>query len=334
MARRLTRSVNVARVISSLTHPSSWGYWSRRARRFRNDTRLPEPIVSSAPMVRCREIAESDLEGVINLLTRGFGHSRDRSFWENAVRSLQEHCTPPGLPRFGYLLDNNGASVGVLLMISSARLIDGVVSVRCNHSSLYVEPSFRSFAPLLIRRAERRKDVTYLNVTPSPHTWSMVEAQGYKRFSNGMFVAVPTLRYSWPYARTQVREATAEICWDARLQPFEKDLLMAHAKYGCVCVTCEFKGNLHLFVFKIRRKFKVPLAHLIYCRNQKDFIALAGPLGRFLGRRGIAFVILDSDGPVPGLVGRYFSLGPKYWKGPDPPHLGDLAYTELAMFGF
>jgi hypothetical protein len=34
------------------------------------------------------------------------------------------------------------------------------------------------------------------------------------------------------------------------------------------------------------------------------------------------------------LIGRYFDATmPKYFKGPDRPRLGDLAYTEAAMFG-
>ena len=45
-------------------------------------------------------------------------------------------------------------------------------------------------------------------------------------------------------------------------------------------------------------------------------------------------IIVDSNGPISGLLGKYFDgVAPKYFKGPSPPRLGDLAYTELAMFG-
>jgi hypothetical protein len=44
--------------------------------------------------------------------------------------------------------------------------------------------------------------------------------------------------------------------------------------------------------------------------------------------------IIDSNGPIPGLIGKYFgNQAPKYFKGPDRPSCGDLAYTEAAMFG-
>jgi hypothetical protein len=42
----------------------------------------------------------------------------------------------------------------------------------------------------------------------------------------------------------------------------------------------------------------------------------------------------DANGPVPGLVGKYLAEhGPKYFKGPVQPTLGDLSYTELVILG-
>jgi hypothetical protein len=44
-------------------------------------------------------------------------------------------------------------------------------------------------------------------------------------------------------------------------------------------------------------------------------------------------VRIDSNGPIPGLIGT-FQLGadPRYYKG-SKPRLGDLAYTHLAICG-
>jgi hypothetical protein len=50
--------------------------------------------------------------------------------------------------------------------------------------------------------------------------------------------------------------------------------------------------------------------------------------------RGRPVIILDADGPIAGLAGRYFAdTTPKYFRGPAAPRLGDLAYTEAALFG-
>ena len=53
-----------------------------------------------------------------------------------------------------------------------------------------------------------------------------------------------------------------------------------------------------------------------------------------LARRGLPFVIIDANAPMPGLAG-WYSHGdmPKYFKGPQRPRLGDLAFTEYAVMG-
>jgi hypothetical protein len=44
--------------------------------------------------------------------------------------------------------------------------------------------------------------------------------------------------------------------------------------------------------------------------------------------------MIDANGRLSGLAGIYVKgVLPKYYKGPVPPSLGDLAYTETALFG-
>jgi hypothetical protein len=78
----------------------------------------------------------------------------------------------------------------------------------------------------------------------------------------------------------------------------------------------------------------MPCAQLIYCGDIGDFVRFAGPIGRYLARRGKPLVIIDSNGAIPGLVGT-FRPGSmtKYFKGPQRPRLGDLAYSEYAVLG-
>jgi hypothetical protein len=84
----------------------------------------------------------------------------------------------------------------------------------------------------------------------------------------------------------------------------------------------------------LRKAGIVPYAYLAYCRQLEEFVRFAGSLGRFLARYGCLLVVVDSNGPVKGLAGAYFDGTPKYFKGPNQPHLGDLAYSERVMFGF
>jgi hypothetical protein len=82
----------------------------------------------------------------------------------------------------------------------------------------------------------------------------------------------------------------------------------------------------------------VPYARLIYCRDPGEFLRFAGPLGRFLLRHGIPLVAISANEPIHGIFkylifGKYLERWPKYFKGPDRPRVGDLAYSEVALFG-
>ena len=107
---------------------------------------------------------------------------------------LAAHATPPGAPRYGYMLDGGHGPIGVVLLVSSIRPTGHGALVRSNFSSWYVEPAFRSYASLLISQAIRHKDVTYVNLTPVAHTRPILQAQGYDCYARGLFVAAPALR--------------------------------------------------------------------------------------------------------------------------------------------
>jgi hypothetical protein len=286
----------------------------------------------AVPKIRCREIGAADLAGVVDLLVRGFPH-RPRGFWLRALGRLAKHAMVAGLPKYGYLMDSDGVPVGVILMIFS-RIGAGLASsIRCNVSSWYVEPAFRSYASALVARALRHKDVTYLNITPAPHTRVTVEAQGFARYCNGIFVALPTL--STPSAPAPATILQAHARPDALFDPGEHDLLLDHAAYGCTSLWCVSGERAYPFVFRPRRvKAMVVCTQLIYSASVETFVRFARPLGRYFALRGRPLVIIDANAPIPGLVGKYLDgRMPKYFKGPDRPRVGDLAYTEAAMFG-
>jgi hypothetical protein len=297
-------------------------------------------LTSAPTKIRCRRIEDADADNVVALLTRGFAARRPRRFWERVIETLATRAAPPDAPRYGYLLESDGAAVGAILQIFSTPRAGGTdagddekATTRCNVSSWYVEPAFRGYAPLLVSQALKQKGVTYLNISSVAHTRPIVEAQGYLRFSNGVFVALPCL--SRPPAGIEARVITADVQPQAPLEEHERDLLRDHAGYGCMSLWCETPERAYPFVFRERRvKGLVTCAQLVFCRDVADFVRFARPLGMYLARRRRPLVILDANGPVRGLVGKYFDEAmPKYFKGPAPPRLGDLAYTETALFG-
>jgi hypothetical protein len=278
---------------------------------------------------RCRQIVDSDIGNAIMLLKSGFPH-RSCEYWSQALDRLANHLTPAGMPKYGYLIESAGAPVGIILLISSSIQQGDWTEVRCNLSSWFLEPEFRTHASLLIFQATRKKEVTYLNISPASQTLPIVEAQGFSRYSDGRFVArtFPPVR-----KRAQVRIVGADVNPNAPFEAFERDLLLAHARYGCISIWCVTSERAYPFVFIPRlAKRTIPCAQLIYCRHIGHFIQFVQPIGSYLAMRGKLFVLIDSKGPIRGLAGRYLGgIAPKYYKGPVLPRVGDLAYTEAVI---
>src|SRR5438309_8789857 len=158
-------------------------------------------MLAPPPQIRCRQIAVTDTGRIVDLLTGAFGRrftngfrGRSRDFFVRALDRLSKHPTPPGFPKYGYVLESEGALVGTLLLIYSSVIVDGEPKVRCNVCYWYVDPAFRSHASMLVSLALKHKQVTYTNLSPAPHTLPILEKQGYKRYCSGRFFSIPALR--------------------------------------------------------------------------------------------------------------------------------------------
>jgi hypothetical protein len=292
------------------------------------------------PSTKVRFITDADVPAAIDLLTRGYGSGhepgpvRSRSFWEEIFSCLGRRALPAGgLPRYGYVIDSDGELVGILLLIFSTVWEDGNAKLRCGGSGLYVEPAFRLYAALLLRKASSDfKEATVLNLTPAEHTFPVIEAMSYVRYCGGIFASVPLFSAAARESPVSVVDVHAEL--GVPFDPHDRDLLIEHADCGCASLWCVTPQGAYPFVFRIRRMRGVPCAQLVYCRDVDDFVRFARPIGVFLARSWGFFVLLDAKGPVHGLVGKYFAgKVNRYFCGSDRPRLGDLAYTEISLFG-
>ena len=267
--------------------------------------------------VRCRQIAETDLDGLADLLARGFP-ATDRDYWTRGFARWRSMAPVEGVPRFGYLLDNGLAPVGVLLLISSQRT-DAILT---NLSSWYVEPAFRAHSVPLVQMATKLKHVTYLNASPAPHTWPTLQAQGFAPYNHGR---------SAVFALPGRGRVGSDIPGDLP----EAQLLADHRAWGLTCVTVERDGIVSPFVFRPRRLDRpAPLAmlDLMFCRGMNDFSRCAPALARHFLPRGFAGFLVD--GRPRGRLHHYVEgKEPRWFKGPHRPTLGDLAYTEKVVFG-
>jgi hypothetical protein len=289
-----------------------------------------------AQKLRCREIADTDIAAVADLLTRGFV-GRSRQYWLQGLHRQAVREVPNGYPRFGYMLDYDGRAVGVLLLLYSSRIDGGETTIQCNLSSWYVDPAFRNYAPLLTRIAQRHQEVTYLNISPATWTWPIIETQGFNSYCSGLFFSIPAL--SRVRSGTTIETISADTNAVEGLPAAEVELLTRHAHYGCLSLVCRTPGGgafpFILLPVRIRRGWIAPPAmQLVYCRDIEEFVDCAGAIGRALIRHGKISVILDANGPVAGLAGIYSGArGRKYFKGPHRPRLADLTDTELVLFG-
>ena len=179
----------------------------------------------------------------------------------------------------------------------------------------------------------QNENVTYVNVSPAPHTLPLLQLQGFSRYCNGQFfAATATLRSFGGRGEriVPVREDDG-----VQSATHERELLVAHAGFGCMSLWSVADEQAYPFVLR-RRLVKgcIPCAQLIYCRSIDEFVRFFRPIAGYLARRGIPLVMMDSNGRIPGLIGMYIDgFLPKYFKGASSPRLGDLAYTESALFG-
>ncbi len=283
--------------------------------------------------VLCRPINDEDIDAVIACLQRGFPE-RPRSYWERALERMGLRPAIDDHPRYGHALIVEGELVGVLLQIFSRR--DGATggSIFCNLSSWCVDKQHRGHSAMLHLTSVKRKEVTYLNISPAAHTRKTIEAFGFRRFSEGQIVLAPILSA----ARRKVRVVAfaAQGPEAALLTQNERQILAEHAAMGCRAIVCLEDGLAYPFVFQPRAVVRnlIPCPQLIYCRDVSEFVRFANPIGRHLLFRSGPFCLVDATEHLPGLVGWFFSGRiPKYFKGPVPPGLGDLAYTELVILG-
>jgi hypothetical protein len=284
---------------------------------------------------RVREILESDLEAIGDLLTGGFVH-RSRDYWMRGLQRQSARSLPAGAVRYGYLLENQGKPVGCLLLIYASKSIDGETATFCNVSSWYVDPAFRNYAALFASMTQKRKDVTYFNVTPAVPTWPILEAQGFVPYCRGLYFSVPALARSG--RGINIEAVAPDTPLIAGLPGADLDMLKRHAEYGGLSLVCHTAAGPLPFIFLPLRKRRgiipLPGMQLGYCRSMADYLNCAGAIGRYLLRRGKPVIIIDANGPVAGLPGVYTEArGRKYFRGPHRPRLGDLADTELAIYG-
>ena len=283
--------------------------------------------------VRSREINNSDLLPLAEFLGRGLGYSS--RYYSQILDRLAERPALTGFPRYGYLLESGNNIVGAIVLIFTEIRLTDVRTIRCHVTAWCVDPHYRTFGAIFFSKALNHKGVTYLNISARPSALPFLKLHGFSKYASGQFVAFPALSAAFTSSAEQVDVVGIDTTPTGRFDPFEHELLLTHEKYGCLCLWCVTSGRTYPFAFH-ERYFKgfLPGVQLVYCRDVEDFVRFVAPIGLFLAARRKFLVRIDSNGPIRGLVGRYFDgMEPRYYKGVKP-RLGDLAYTQTVMAPF
>jgi hypothetical protein len=297
----------------------------------RHIVNLPSTI-GSTPGVVCRTLEVGDLESVEKCLVRHFPE-RPPTLWRIGLGRLTDREAVAELPRFGYCLAAGDEIVGVLLQLYSMRKLASGTQTLCHLSSWCVDENYRAMAPILSIAATKRKDVTYVNISPAAHTRRAIEALGFKRYSHGQMIFAPML--------SRRRKAARIVGWakgseaEKSLPEIDREILERHDTFGCRVFVGVLDGATYGFVTAKTRvlRGRLPCERVVYCRDTATLAKFAGGIGAYLATRGVFFCLVDTNEPIDGLIGRFVEdREPKYFKGPTLPTLGDLAYSELAVF--
>ena len=283
--------------------------------------------------VVCRPIEECDVPAVLDCLVRGFPE-RGRDYWAHGLERLAGLAPVGDYPRYGRVLEVDGAIVGVMLQMFSTREDAEGGAPRCNLSSWCVDPDYRGYGHALHARSVARREVVYLNISAAPHTVAALKAVGYRRYSEGQFLFAPLLSRGAADARVvEFSDASPQA---QALSPADRRLLADHAGFGCLALIGMKDGAATPLVFQKRTiwRERIPCLQVIYCREPRDLVTFSGALGRVLARRCHFLCVLDAGGTVPGLVGRFLrGRELRYYKGASAPRPCDLAYTEIVVLG-
>lgn len=275
--------------------------------------------------MKIRPIEETDLTAVEAMLSEGFPR-KPAAYWRKALGLLAGRDPVGDLPRFGLLLETREQPTGVMLMIASRERGRQF----CNLSSWYVRPDARKYAPYLFQRSLRWKSVTYTDCSPAPHVLPIVEKFGFRPYSGGTILFGPL---------TGLRRGNAVFPLNGetltRIDPALRPSLEAQLSYGCKGFLIEKPGHpLAPVLYRTTRlKKHIPAARFLY-GDPMLLSENAGSLMRALMGRGVPLMLVDA--PEGGVLrgGRLLpEYGRRYFRGEEPPPVGDLRETEMALFG-
>lgn len=283
--------------------------------------------------MKIRLITKDDLNAVLLLLCEGFPR-RNHAYWAKALQHLDQRPEVAGYPKYGFLIEDQGAVQGVMLILTADLGPGFAGGLRSNLSSWYVRAPWRKFATFMLRAGLKAQGGCYTDLSPAPQVVQINAALGFAPYTGGSILLD---------ARSAVTGGGGDVTfWDgktdaglaAKLAPGLAAVARRHIGYGCTAMLLATQEGTHLALYRIKRLKKVlPAARFVF-GDPALLVASAGPLMRALLMRGVPLAQIDAPVGLQPRAGRLMpSRDLRYATGGTPPLAGDLLETEIAVFG-
>ena len=277
-----------------------------------------------------RALANSDIPQAVRVLHEGFPH-RSAAYWHSGLDRLAARDPIAGTVGLGHGLWVDGAMRGVILSIPSIHETPFGPRIFVNLSSWSVDPAHRGRAALQLYVVASTGDseVTYTNLSATARTLKAVLARGFREWTAGQLLCLG-IRAS----PGRKRFLPPRLGLAAGLSAATSRVLIDHEALGCLAVCIETPLRSFPLVFLKRKVNSLPLAQLLYCERLEELVDNGLAVSAWLLSRGYPAMIIDSNGPIAGLPGRYFAgKARKFVKGPEPAFAADHTYSEMMYFG-
>lgn len=287
--------------------------------------------------MKIRLIAKEDFDAVLLLLCEGFPR-RDRAYWVRALSHLSRRPEVPGHPQYGFLIEDQGAVQGVMLVLTADLGETLTGGFRSNLSSWYVRAPWRKFATFMLRAALKAPGVCYTDLSPAPQVVQINAALGFAPYTGGSILLDARSAMGAGGAQVTHWDGRSETGLAAGLNPVLQDVARRHITYGCAALLVAHADKVDLALYRIKRlKRVIPAARFVF-GDPEGLVASAGAVMRALLGRGILLAQIDAPIGMQPAAGRLMpSRDLRYVTGVSTgvqaPLAGDLLETEIAIFG-
>ncbi len=277
-----------------------------------------------------RPISFEALDTTLPILSRGFPGMR-RAGWIAAIARLRAFGAPDMQAPAGYLLEQQGREVGVILTIPSQRADDTDAPRRIvNLSSWYIDPEHRWRAPRMLQTVTACDETLFTDLTATPSVRSMIGRFGFRDWTEGaLILALPWLamKAAGPSHVVPLRDLPP----DAFAGPTRR-MLDRHAALDCIAGGLWDGKALHPLIFSRKTSRGIRLARLIFSDDRATIFAHLPAISRFLLREKIMLLAVNADRRerAAGSIFRW-RTSPAFYKGPAAPAPCDLAFSEFVF---